>query len=529
MARSPSSIRLTLGLISVAAGLFMGLLDLSIVTIAVPEISRSLDASFAEQSWVVNAYTLATAAMIIPAGKLADVIGRKRVFAGGMGLFTVASLLCGIAPSVETLIAARALQGIGGAAMVTVSLAILSYTLPADKRELGFALWGATGGLALAVGPSLGGVLTELSTWRWIFFVNIPIAVLAIPLLLKNVDEQRGQQQAAGVRLDWVGLLTVVGGLTALSLGLLQGRDWGWDSWRVLSLLGGSAVLLVTFLINEALVASPLVPLRYFRIPRFAAANAGWFGLMFAFLAVFFFLPIYLQVVKDYSVLKASLALSPGPFTGFLVAPISGLISRRRGPLGPAFVGVSIVGVSVLVTSQIDAGWSYLQIVALSSFTGLGFGLATPALTQMGMTAVAPQDAGVGAGIFNTVRQIGAVVSVSALGAVLQERMVNSFGSSLDGSAIPEQVRPAVEEQFASSAAQRGGLDGLPVPAAIAGEIERLSSLALVDGLQLVYLIAGLICLAFLGVAAVLLWRGAGAAELEQATTVASADAPPAH
>lgn len=503
--RSSSSSRVIFALFSIAAGLFMGLLDLSIVTIAVPEIARSLDASFVEQSWVVNAYTLATAAMILPAGKLADTIGRKRVFAGGMVLFTAASLLCGLAPNVETLIAFRALQGVGGAAMVTVSLAILTYTLPGNRQELGFALWGATGGLALAAGPSLGGVLTEFTTWRWIFIVNLPIAALALPLLLINVEERRGE--STGLRQDWVGLFTVVGGLTALSLGLLQGEQWGWGSVRILGLLGGSALMFIAFLVNESRVAAPMVPLHYFRIPRFAAASALWFGAMFAFISIFFFLPIYLQVVKDYSILEASLALSPGPFTAFLIAPISGVISRKRGPIGPAFAGVAIVISGALINSQIDDGWSYLQLVLIAALTGSGFGLATPALTQMAMGSIATEDAGIGAGVFNTVRQIGAVTGVSALGAILQERMVDSFSGSLAQSAIPTAVRPAVEDQFARTAAQRGGLDSFPAPPEIGAEIQRLASLGLVDGLQLVFLVAGLVCLAALAAGALLLVR----------------------
>ena len=226
VSQAPASKRLSLALLSIAAGLFMGLLDLSIVTIAVPEIGRSLDATFAEQSWVVNAYTLATAATIIPAGKLADYYGRRLVFGSGLVLFTVASLLCGLAPNIEALIAFRALQGVGGAAMVTVSLAILSYTLPAERRELGFALWGATGGLALAAGPSLGGVITEFASWRWIFIVNVPFAAVAL-FLLRYVEERKADR-VADARQDWLGLITIVGGLTALSLGLLQGEEWGW-------------------------------------------------------------------------------------------------------------------------------------------------------------------------------------------------------------------------------------------------------------------------------------------------------------
>ena len=501
-----SRFRTPLAVFAVAAGLFMGLLDLSIVTIVIPEVGRDLDASFTQMSWVVNAYVLVTAAAIIPAGKLGDAAGRKRVFAAGMALFATASLLCGLAPGAGWLIAFRALQGLGGAAMVTLSLALLSQILPEEKRQLGYMLWSATGGLALAAGPSLGGVLTEFSTWRWVFIVNVPIAAVAFPLVLISAAEQRSQRLER-VRLDWAGLVTVVGGLTALSLGLLQGQDWGWTSTRIVTLLSAAAVLLAAFLAIETAVRAPMVPLRYFRNPRFAAACAGWFGAMFAFISVFFFLPVYLEVVREYSVLKASLALSPGPFMAFLLAPVAMVAARRLGPAIVCCAGIALVGTSVLVTSRIGADWSYTQIILLALFTGTGFGLAVPTLTQLAMDALDDEEVGIGAGIFNTVRQVAGVVALSTLGAALQERMISSFSGVLGASAVPEGIRPAVQSEFERRATQRTGLSAGELPADLAAEVHRIASTALVDGLELVYVIAGVVCLATLAVAGALLVR----------------------
>lgn len=508
MSASPR-VHLVIGLFAIAAGLFMGLLDLSIVTIVIPELGRALDAGFVELSWVINAYVLATAALIIPAGKLGDLIGRKRVFALGMGIFASASLLCGLAPNVEWLIVFRTLQGVGGASMVTLSLALLSSILPPEKQALGFSLWGAVGGLALAAGPSLGGVLTEFSTWRWVFIVNVPIAVVALPLVLWAVEEHRGAPVARGVRLDWAGLFTVVAGLTALSLGLLQGQQWGWDSARIVTLLAAAGVLLSAFLIIESTVSEPMVPLRYFRNPRFTAACAGWFGAMFAFIAIFFYLPVYLEVVREYSVLKASLALSPGPFTAFLVAPVAGLLSRRIGPAPLALTGVALVMVAVMLTSFVEIDWPYARLVALSSFTGIGFGLAVPTLTELAMGAVATDEAGIGAGVFNTVRQVAAVISISTLGAVLQQRIVPAFADNLAASTvIPAELHGAVRAEFAERAAQRSALADLStLPPEIAAELHRLASVALVDGLQDVFIVAGAVCIATLAMAAGFLLR----------------------
>lgn len=501
------SLRLPLTLAAIAAGLFMGLLDTSIVTIVIPEIGRSLDADLIELSWVLNAYVLAVAAMIIPAGKLGDLIGRKRVFLTGIALFASASLMCGLAPGVGFLIAFRALQGLGGAAMVTLSLAIVSQLLPEDKKALGWSLWGATGGLALAAGPSLGGLLTEIATWRWVFFVNVPIAAAALPVLLWGLEERRGER-AIAARVDWAGLATIVVGLGLLSLGLLQGEQWGWRSTETLALLAVASVLLAAFFAIETVVENPMVPLKYFRNPRFSAACAGWFSAMFAFIALFFFLPLFLQVVQGYSVLKAAMALSPGPFTSFFVAPMAGFASRRVGPGPLGLLGVAIIAAGVLVTSGIDTGWPYERLVLIMVFVGVGFGLAVPTFTELAMGAVAARDAGIGSGVFNTVRQVSAVLAVSVLGAVLQQRMVSSFSESLSRSSlIAPQFQQPLLEQFHDRAAQRGALGNLSVPPEAAREIERIASLAVVDGLHGVFIVAGCLCLAGLAVASVLLLR----------------------
>ena len=499
-----STLRTSLAVFAVVAGLFMGLLDLSIVSIVIPEIGRALDAEFTELSWVVNAYVLVTAAAIIPAGKLGDAIGRKRVFGMGMAIFAVASLLCGIAPNAGSLIAFRALQGLGGAGMVTLSLALLTSVLPDGKQRIGWMLWSATGGLALAAGPSLGGVLTEYSSWRWVFMVNVPIAAIALPLLILNVAERKGAS-LRGVRLDWAGLATVVGGLTFLSLGLLQGQQWGWTSVPILALLAGAAASLSAFLIIESVVAAPMVPLRYFRNPRFSAASAGWFGAMFAFISIFFFLPVYLEVVREYSVLKASLALSPGPFMAFLMAPFAQIFARKRGAGPVVVVGIAIIASAVFVSSFIDTDWSYGQLVLLAVFTGVGFGLAVPTLTELAMGALDEADLGVGAGVFNTVRQVAAVIAIASLGAALQERMVSSFASALGGSSLADGIKPAIQQEFERRAAQRGGLTEGEIPPELAVEIQHLASVALVDGLQLVFLIAAGVAVSALVVASGLL------------------------
>jgi MFS family permease len=338
-----------------------------------------------------------------------------------------------------------------------------------------------------------------------VFIVNVPIAAGALPLLIINVTERRGAP-LRGVRLDWAGLVTVVGGLTLLSLGLLQGQQWGWTSARIIALLVAAGASLSAFFIIESNVRTPMVPLRYFRNPRFAAACAGWFGAMFAFISIFFFLPVYLEVVREYSVLKAALALSPGPFMAFLMAPLAQVLARRRGPAGVLLLGIAIIAVAVFVSSLIDTEWTYAQLVLLALLTGVGFGLAVPTLTELAMGALDEGDMGVGAGVFNTVRQVAGVIAIASLGAALQGRMVSSFSSGLSASStLPEGVKAALKQEFERRAAQRGGLTSGEIPPDLAAEVQRLASIALVDGLQLVFLIAASVAVAALALASALL------------------------
>jgi predicted MFS family arabinose efflux permease len=298
-----------------------------------------------------------------------------------------------------------------------------------------------------------------------------------------------------------------------LSLGLLQGQSWGWTSPRVVSALAGAAVLLSAFVVIESTVETPMVPLRYFRNVRFSAACVGWFGAMFAFISIFFFLPVYLEVVREYTVLKASLALSPGPFMAFLMAPFAQVLARRRGAPPVVVAGLMIIASAVFLTSFVDTDWSYTQLILVALLTGTGFGLAVPTLTELAMGALDDRDMGVGAGVFNTVRQVAGVVAIASLGAALQERMISSFSSVLSVSAgVPEGIKPAIREEFERRAAQRSGLTEGGLPAGLAGEIHRLASVALVDGLQLVFIIAASVCAVALAVAVVLL-IGARAAD----------------
>ena len=307
-------------LIAVCTAIFMLLLDITVVNVALPDIQRDLDASFAQLQWVVDAYALTLATTVLAAGSLADLFGRRRVFTIGLVLFTAASFGCGIANDAGVLIAARAVQGVGGGVMFAVSLALLANAFHGRERGTAFGIWGATTGAAVAIGPLVGGVLTEWAGWRWIFFVNIPIGIAAIVVTLLRVDESKSPGSA---RVDWLGTAALTGSLFLLVYGLLQGNEKGWSSPLILGCLVGAVVLLAAFVAIELSQSNPMLDLRLFRGAGFVGAQIAAFAISASIFAAFLYLTLYLQNVLGYSPLAGG---APVP------AVVAGRV-RRRGDL----------------------------------------------------------------------------------------------------------------------------------------------------------------------------------------------------
>ena len=313
-------------LIAVCTAIFMLLLDITVVNVALPDIQRELDASFAQLQWVVDAYALTLATTVLAAGSLADLVGRRRVFTMGLVLFTVASFGCGIAPNAGVLIGARAVQGVGGGIMFAVSLALLANAFQGRDRGTAFGIWGATTGAAVAIGPLVGGVLTEWAGWRWIFFVNIPIGAVAIVVTMLRVDESKNPNSG---RVDWFGTAALTGSLFLLVYGLLQGNEKGWSSTLILGCLIGSVVLLGVFAAIELGRRDPMLDLRLFRGPGFVGAQIAAFAISSSIFAAFLYLTLYLQNVLGYSPLAAGLRFLPLSLAAFVVAAISGNLTSR--------------------------------------------------------------------------------------------------------------------------------------------------------------------------------------------------------
>jgi EmrB/QacA subfamily drug resistance transporter len=433
-------------LVAVSVGIFMLLMDITIVNVALPDIQRELHASFDDLQWVVNAYALSLAALLLTAGSIADLLGRRRLFAIGLVVFTIASLTCGLSSGPLMLNVARAVQGVGGAIMLATSLALIASAFQGRDRGIAFGVYGAVIGAAVAVGPVVGGALTSGIGWEWIFFVNVPIGVLALAVTLTQVEESRDPHAR---RVDWLGLLTFSGGLFLLVFGLTQANDAGWGSSEIVGCLGGAAVLLVLFVVAERLQERPMLDLALLRVPAFAGVSLVTFALAAAMFAMFLFLTLYIQNVLAYDPLEAGVRFLPISLISFVVAPFAGRLTVRV-PVrlllcgGLALVAAGLASMSVL---DADSGWTVLLPGFL--LAGIGIGLANPAIASTAIGVVPPPRAGMASGFNNTCRQVGLATGVAALGAVFQHELTTRLPAAAGhGGALAVQPHLAATRAF---------------------------------------------------------------------------------
>jgi EmrB/QacA subfamily drug resistance transporter len=429
----------------VCIAVFMLLLDITVVNVALPDIQKELHTSFTELQWVVDAYALTLAATILNAGTLGDLYGRKRVFLVSIALFTVASALCGAASSPLFLILARGLQGIGGAGMFAVSLAIIAQEFHGRERGTAFGVWGATIGIAVAIGPLVGGVLTTYAGWRWIFFVNVPIGIACVAGGLRELVESKNEE-AGG--FDLPGFLTLTPGLFALVIALFNGSKWGWSSGRIIVLFVAAAVLLGAFAFVELRQRSPMFEFRLFRVPTFTGAQITAFAISAGMFSMFLYLTLYLQNVVGYSAVKTGVLFLPLTLTSFFVAPIAGRLSARfpvRIFLGG---GLAVVGLSLLLMHGITLHSTASHLLPGFILGGIGIGLVNAPLAATAVSVVAPQRAGMASGINNTFRQVGIATGIAALGAIFQNQITSHLHGvtylakqvASTGSAVPPSV-----------------------------------------------------------------------------------------
>jgi EmrB/QacA subfamily drug resistance transporter len=407
-------------LIVVCVAIFMLLLDITVVNVALPDIQRQLHTSFTDLQWVIDAYALMLATAMLNAGSLGDLLGRKRVFLIGIGLFTAASAACGAANGPLFLILARGAQGIGGAVMFAVSLAIISQEFHGRERGTAFGIWGATVGAAVAIGPLVGGALTTWAGWRWIFFVNLPIGVACVAGGAQALHESRDEEHGG---FDIPALALISGGLFALVLALLRGNDWHWGSARELGLFAGGAAALVAFAVLEWRRRDPVFDVRLFRVPTFTGAQLIAFVLSAAMFSQFLYLALYLQDVLRYSPIGAGVRFLPLSLASFVTAPIAGRLSARIPVRILFLVGMALVGGALLLMHGITPSSHWTTLLAGFIVGGIGVGLVNAPLASTSVSVVEPRLAGRASGINNTFRQVGIATGIAGLGAIFQHEI----------------------------------------------------------------------------------------------------------
>jgi EmrB/QacA subfamily drug resistance transporter len=473
-------------LVAVCTGTFMLLLDVTIVVVAQPAIQSGLHASFSDVQWVLDAYALTLASLLLTSGVLADRYGRKLMFQIGLVIFTLGSLLCGLAQDPLMLILSRTGQGIGGAIMFATSLALLGHSFRGRDRGVAFGVWGAISGVATALGPVLGGLIVTDWSWRGIFLVNVPIGVLAVAVTAWKVEESRSPHPAPP---DWAGFALLTAGLVSLVYGLIRAGETGWSDQGVVACLAAGGVLLAGFVVTQARVAHPMFDLSLLRVPTFAGGSIAAFAMNGSLYAMLLYLVIYLQDVLGYSALGAGLRLAIISGATLVTATAAGRLSERvpvRWLIGP---GLLLVGAGLFAMSGLSGASSWTHLVPGFVVSGLGAGLVNPPLASTAIGVVPPQKAGMASGVNTTFRQIGIAAGIAAYGSIFTSAMQHhlTYASPLASSAgrIASAVRRGQVGQLIGS-----------VPPARRGEVAAAVRAAFAAGLNDLLYVTGALALA---------------------------------
>lgn len=434
----------TLGAMCLA--LFMVMLDNTVVNVALPSIQSDLDTSISGLEWIVNGYTLSFAVLLAVGGRMGDIFGRRRMFIFGVIVFTVASTTAGFAPSNFALVASRVLQGVGAAFMMPGTLSIITDAFPPSERGKAIGTWAGVSALALAIGPVLGGFLTEYVSWRAIFYINLPVGVLAVLAATFVVRESRDTTVGRKVDVLGVGILTV--GLTALVLALIEGNTWGWDSLAVIGLIAFSVISLVWFVLTELRVKAPIVEFALFKSRNFIGSVIVAFIISFAMLGVFFFLALYMQNILGYSALEAGVRFLPTTLVIMVLAPLAGRLSDRIGPRWPIVGGMALIAVSLYLFSSIEVGTTFSALLPSFILLGAGIGLTMSPMSTAAMNSVVTAKAGVASGVLSMFRMIGGTFGVALLGALFQNQAKARLNETLADSGLAPDQRAELARQL---------------------------------------------------------------------------------
>ncbi len=479
-------------LMAVSVATFMLLLDITVVNTALPSIEKDLGASFTDLQWVIDAYALSLAALVLIAGSLADRLGRRRVFAAGLAIFSFASGLAALAPDPTFLNVSRAIQGVGGAVMFAVSLALIAQEFPAG-RERGTAMgaYGATIGVAVAIGPLVGGVLTDALGWESVFYLNVPIGIAAIAVTYAKLRETRDPN---ATRIDWAGVATFSAALFALVLALLRGNDEGWGSPLIVSLFVAAAALLAAFVVIERRVREPMLPLGLFKRPAFTGVQIAAFAVSGSMFALFLYLTLYLQNYLGLTPFEAGVRYLPITLASFFVAPLAGALLSRVPARVMLSIGLIGTGVGLLLMSGIQAGDDWTGLLAGFLVGGAGVGLLNPVIADVALSVVPKEQSGMASGINDTFRQVGIAVGIAAWGALFLGRGASEVRDLAAGTPAASGARPRELVEAASS----GNLDQAlsSVPAGSRDAVADAAHQGFLAGMNEILLLGGLLALA---------------------------------
>jgi EmrB/QacA subfamily drug resistance transporter len=398
--------------------LFMLMLDNTVVNVALPSIQQDLDASLSGLEWTVNGYTLSIAVLLVTGGRLGDIFGRRRMFLAGIVIFALSSATAGLAPDATALVLSRVVQGVGAALMMPGTLSIIADAFPPHERGKAMGTWAGVSALALAVGPVVGGFLTEHVSWRAIFYLNIPVAILAVLATIFAVRESR--DTSVGKEIDYPGVAVLTVGLTALVLALVEGNAWGWGSTEILALFGLAAIALPAFVYLENRVKAPMVQFDLLSDRNFLGAVVVALVISFSMLGVFFFLALYMQNILGYTPLEAGVRFLPSTLMIVGVAPVAGRLADRYGPRWLIVGGLVIVAASLFSFSGIAVDSSYLDLLPGFMLLGIGIAMTMSPMTSAAMNAVPVQKAGSASGVLSMFRMVGGTLGIAVTGAIFQ-------------------------------------------------------------------------------------------------------------
>jgi EmrB/QacA subfamily drug resistance transporter len=478
-------------LLTMCFALAMVMLDNTVVNVALPNISEELGAGVSGLQWIVDGYVLALASLLLTGGILGDRYGRKKMFLTGLTIFTLASLGCGVSSSTGMLVVFRAIQGIGAALLLPGTLSIITVTFPPHERAKAIGLWAGMSGVALALGPTIGGLMVERLGWQSIFFLNVPIGIIAFFVATRTVGESVSAEER---QLDIPGLALGTAALFSLTYALIEANQKGWTDPLIVSTLVGGFVLIGAFLYRELHAPHPMMPLRFFRIPAFSAGNTVAFSVSLGMFATFFFLSLYMQLIRGYTPFQAGVRFLPMTVMIIITAPLAGKYASTHGSRAPMTYGLLLAGGGLLLFgTQLQVDTPYWMMVPVLIIMGHGMASVMAPMTAAVMNSVGPQRAGLGSAMTNTSREVGGVFGIALLGTVLTTKLKSTLAPSLAGLGLSSAQQSAIAAAGGHGTLDPSVLQGLS-PAQI-GQVTTAFDQAFMSGFHVALFIGGLVLL----------------------------------